>query len=322
MSSNEFNLPGLYLSIMKHKRVILIITLLSAITGAIFYYIYPKKYEAKTEFILKNPIYGDKNNIYNTKQLDYFASEDDVNRAIFISQSELVQMQVIRNMNLAAAYGIDTNNPKALFNLKKIVYKNMNIIRTEYQDLILTYLDADPVRASNVANEFVRVLEKEFNGFYYDMRTQMLMAVKHKVAEEDSTIKKLTDSLVHMRDQYQIYDIISPARHNIMVSSNSGSKAGKNMGRGLEEIQNVEAIKDEIVSDMAVKTTLMNDMTTGLEDEHQFPMIKTITSASVPVAPKGLGGILTVLTAGALGFFFCTIIMMIVDNFKAAIAHK
>jgi len=318
MSSTEFNLPGLYITILKHKRVIFLLAFLSAVAGAVFYLVYPKHYEAKTEFVLRNPIYGDRNNIYNTKQLDYFAAEDDVNRLIFMAQSELVQMQVIRNMNLAGCYQVDTTNPKGMFGLKKMFYKNMNIIRTEYQDLVLTYTDNDPTRAANVANECVRVAEIEYNNFFDVMRKKEFDAIKQKTAEEDSAISALTDTLYQLREQYQIYDLMSPARHNIMSASLSVNKGIKGIGMGIEKIQNVEAIKDEIVSDRANKTTLLNEYSTALNGESRFPLVQVITPATPPVNPKGLGGLLTVITCGALGFFFSTIIMLVADNMKDA----
>src|SRR4051812_39668661 len=98
--------------IRRHRKVVTFITIATAIAGAVFYLAGPKRYEGKTEFILRNPSYGDRNFIYNneSKFIDYFANEDDIDRLIIMAQSGLVHNKVISNMHLAEAYGIDASN--------------------------------------------------------------------------------------------------------------------------------------------------------------------------------------------------------------------
>src|SRR4051812_10556107 len=106
MSSSGLRLTDVVDSVRKHKSLIAVITVVSAIAGALFYLAGPKKYEAKTEFVVRNPLYGDRNNLYNyeTKFIDYFANEDDVDRVMLMAGSDMVQSQVIKNMHLAEAY--------------------------------------------------------------------------------------------------------------------------------------------------------------------------------------------------------------------------
>ena len=97
-------------SIQRHKRLIGIISVVAAITGAIFYLAGPKKYEGKTEFVVRNPNYADRNNIYNydTRYMDYFANEDDIDKVILMSEAQIVQGRVIKNLHLAVN-GIQSN---------------------------------------------------------------------------------------------------------------------------------------------------------------------------------------------------------------------
>lgn len=314
MSTPGLNLPDVINSIRKHKGLILTITIASAIGGAIFYLAGPKKYEAKTEFVLRNPLYGDRNNLYNndTKFIDYFANEDDIDRLILMSEAEIVQSRVIRNMHLAEAYTLDVSNRKGEQQLERRFSKNYNILRTEYKDLVISYVDTDPERAAKVANECVKVLDSTFGDYYKDMRKGMYQSIMEKISEEDSTINALTDTLTVLRDQYHIYDIISPARYNLMLGTIKET-GQKNLGRGVELIQNVESLKDQIVADRAKQTTLVNQYKTGNRQD-QMPMLKVVTYAKNPVSPKGIGGMYTVLAAALLGFFFSTWLMLFADS--------
>src|SRR4051812_41286292 len=103
MSDNGLHLGDVIDSIRRHKVLIVVITIVASVSGAAFYLAGPKKFEGKSEFILRNPLYGDRNNLYNydTKFIDYFANEDDIDRLILMSEADIVQSKVIKNMHLA-----------------------------------------------------------------------------------------------------------------------------------------------------------------------------------------------------------------------------
>ena len=186
------------------------------------------------------------------------------------------------------------------------------MIRTEFKGLLLGYTDTDPDRAAAVANETVRILENVYGGFYKDMRQNMYQSVIDKIHEEDSTINAFTDTLIRLRDMYGIYDIISPSRYNLMLGSMKANTHA-NYGSGVEKIQNIESIKDQLVSDRARQTSLANQYATGNKKE-QLPLLKIVTPAKNPVKHKGLGGILTVLVCTILGFFFSIVYFFIYDS--------
>jgi capsular polysaccharide biosynthesis protein len=322
MADSGLKLTDVIESIRKHKKLVIIITAASALAGAIFHLAGPKKYEAKTEFIIRNPLYGDRNSIYNyeTKFIDYFGNEDDADRIMIMAGSDMVQSKVIKNMNLAAAYNLDENDPKSKDQLERKFNKNFNITRTEYKDVVLSYMDTDPARAAAVANECVKVLEAAFGGFYKDMRVGMYQSINEKIKEEDSSIDALTDTLSSLRDQSAIYDIISPSRFNLMLGSMKDN-GHKNYGKAVELIQNYESLKDELVSDRAKQATLVNQFTTGNKME-ELPMIKVVTPAKIPISAKGIGGLYTMLACALLGFFFSAMVMSFADSYLVKQTNK
>ncbi len=323
MATPGFNLPDIIETVRKHMRLIFVVSFLSAVAAAIFYMAGPRMYEGRTEFLVRNPLYGDRSNLYNadTRIFDYFADEDDVNRILLLAESDIVRSQVIRNMRLDYIYKLDGATRKGQLATERRYNKNLNVTRTEYKDVILSYADTDPELAAGVANEIVRVVGEVYSGYYKDTKRFMYQSIVNKCHEEDSTIASLTDSLSSLRNYYGIYDIISPARNNIMLSSMK-ENGHKDYGRGVEIIQNLESIKDQVVYDRAKNQTLQNQYSTGLKDD-EMPLIKVVTPAKNPLNAKGIGGMLTVLIGALLGFFFSTMLMSLSDHyFSAAVKRK
>ncbi len=317
MATPGFNLPDVIDTVRKHLRLIIVISFLSAVSAAVFYMASPRKYEGKTEFLIRNPLFGDRSNLYNTDQkiFDYFADEDDVNRILLLAESDTVRKQVIRNMKLDYIYNLDGSTRKGQLTCERKYNKSLNVVRTEYKDVVLSFVDTDPQRAADVANEIVRVIDEVYAGYYKGTRKLMYQSIADKTREEDSAINALTDTLANLRNKYGIYDIISPARNNIMLSELKHN-GNKDFGRGVEEIQNIESLKDQLVYDRAKNKTLMNQYTTG-EKVDQMHVVTVVTPAKNPLDAKGMGGMLTVLVGGFLGLFFSIMFMSIYDHYLA-----
>src|SRR5205807_771718 len=94
-----------------------------------------------------------------------------------------------------------------------------------------------------------QVLEETYQHYYSSMKHDLYTALSEKVKQLDSSINVFTDSLANMRDRSGIYSLISPARQNVMSGEMKGG--GKGYGRAMEEIQNIESIKDQLVADRA-----------------------------------------------------------------------
>ena len=312
MNSPGSNQSAIAYNIIKRRKLIGIVTIVAAIAGAIFYWTGLRKYEATTEFILRNPTYSDKNNLYSgDKTIDYFAGEDDIDKIIMLSGSDLVQSQVIHNMHLATAYKMDSTTRRGELSLEKKFNSNLRLTRTEFKGLLLGYTDTDPVRAAEVANETVHILEKEFGGFYKDMRRNMYQSVMDKIHDEDSSINALTDTLSRLRNEYGIYDLLSPGRGNILGTIKSSGHG--NFGMAVEKLQNIESLKDELVVSRSRQTTLANQFATG-NDRSQMPMLKVVTEAKDPVRAKGPGGLLTVIICAFLGMFFSIVYILLYNS--------
>ncbi|MCD6064408.1 MAG: hypothetical protein K0R82_2319, partial [Flavipsychrobacter sp.] len=221
---------------------------------------------------------------------------------------------VIQNLNLPAAYNIDMNDAGDRGKLKGMYEKRFKIKRSEYRHLMLTYTDTDPKRAADVLNEHIRVTEETYRQYYNTIKGYAYNSIQDKINEMDSSIAAMTDTLGSLRDQYRIYDIVSPTRASV------GSSLGNvSSGYGVEQVQNIASIKDQLVIDRAKYVSLLNEFSTGTKgDELKF--IQVTNMATAPNDPEGLGLVLTVLGCALLGFFFATLYILLMTYYRILIS--
>ncbi|WP_165836325.1 Wzz/FepE/Etk N-terminal domain-containing protein [Taibaiella soli] len=309
-------------TLRERKRLIRNITILTIIIGVILHFLTPKKYEAEVTFMLKNPIYADRNNLYNneTKFIDYFANEEDIDRLITMAQSDSVQNKIIKEMNLVSRYKIDTLDKDASVVLKKTFNNRLRIYRTENRNVVLNFADKNDTLARKIAVRYVGLLDSSLRGFYNEMRVNMHASIVSKIHEQDSTINVLTDTLTRLRDEYGIYDILSPSRYNLMLSSlKTNGKPG--FARGVEQIQNIESVKDELVSDRAHNITLANQYTTGTK-MNELPLTKIVSITPLPIKATGPGLKLTIVVCALGGLFFSILYALVIAFYRNILSKR
>lgn len=318
MTNITFDLVDIVHTIRKHFRFILIVTLAGVGLAGGFLLIKPKKYKAEARFLVNNPLYGDRSTLFrniDTRYVDYYGGDDDVDKIMALANSDTVRGRIMRNSQFQLIYKRDINNDKDYAALMTIFKKSFNIKRTEYNDVTVSYVAYEPQTAANVANMSVQVLEEMYRNYYNNVKVSLQATLKDQILVLDSAINTLTDSLANMRDRYGIYSIISPARQNVV----SGEiHAAKGMGRAVEELQNVESIKDQLVIDRARYISALNEFAASTNPKLEF--LKVVSRAVPPLNTTGLGTELTLVAAGLLSFFFCTLYILIIAYYRRIVA--
>ncbi len=308
----RFDLVDIVKALYQKRRLLILISLLAAGLGAVGYFLRKDKYRAKSEVIVANPIFADRNYFFRTntdRYIDYFAGEDDIDRVMAIGNSDRVRDKVIEALNLYQHYGLNSDKQADQMKMMGIWKQNFKLVRTEYKNVEVMFTDGDPKMAAEVVNKMVSAIEEEYRGFYLEIKNQLFNSLNIKLQQADSAIALLTDSLIRLRDEYGIYDLISPARTNVLVGSiKSGGQ--KQFGRGVEEIQNLSAIKDRWVIDRSNYLSLMNEFSTGTQPD-ALSFVKIITPAVPPLKPTGLSLILTVIGSALLAFFVTALLILL-----------
>ncbi|MBL7683644.1 MAG: hypothetical protein JNK00_09820 [Flavipsychrobacter sp.] len=322
MSTPRFDIVDVTHTLRNNRKTILIVSVVAAVLGAAFYLISQREYKAIGSFIMTNPLYTDRNNLFQENGIqfvDYFAGDDDVDKLMSLVEADTVKYMVADKLNLWAHYKLDASKPKDVKKLLDTYKDNYKVIRSEYNACEVSFIDTEPATAAGVVNETMRSIESIFRGYYVSQRAKMIVSLEAKINEMDSSIIAMTDTLASLRDKYKVYDIINPARQNLMVSSTHGGGAG--YGWAMEQVQNISSLKDQMVADRARYTSRLNEYrTTSKTDD--IPLLHITTSARPPVKPKPPGLALTILSCGFIGLFFSSIYVLIRTYYRSLIAME
>ncbi len=316
MTNISFDLVDVIRTIQKQKRFIIIVTIVGMALAGGFLAVKKKKYKAEAKFLVNNPLYGDRNNLfrsYESRFVDYFGGDDDVDKILALASSDTVRDRIIRNCQFQEVYRKNINEPKDYAYLMMIFKKNFNIKRTEYKDVEVSYIAYEPQTAANVANMAIKVLEESYRNYITYMKNGIVTSIEQQKKTLDRDIDSLTTVLATQRDAYGIYSIVSPGRPNV-INSEVRPNGKPGFGRALEEIQNIESIKDQLVADRAHYVSLLNEFKATTNSSMDF--LKVTTRALPPVNAAGMGAMLTVVAAALLSFFFSTLYVLMMAYFR------
>lgn len=315
MAAPSFDLVDVTRTIQKNKRFIIVVTIIAMALGALFIAVKKKKYRAEARFFVNNPLYGDRNTLfrsYETRYVDYFGGDDDLDKITALGASDTVMDRIIRNCDFDKIYKFgDINNDTAHAQYMAVFQKNFNLKRSEYKDVSVTYIAYDPKTAAGVANMAVKVLEESFRHYYTSMKEGMTVAISQKIKTLDSAVAAYTDTLAQMRDRYGVYNIMSPARQNLI---NGEVHGGKGMGMAMEQIQNIESVKDQLVADRAHYVSLLDEFSASSSDAINY--LQLISRATPPTAAYGPGMKMVLIVCGFLGLFFSTTYILMLTYFR------
>lgn len=313
---SSYSLSPLLQVLWRGRKGIALIALASVAAGAFVYLLKPKVYNAKVEFFLRSPQAADPATLYNSdgRSIDYFATDEDVDRMRGLIWADTVQDMLIREGRLADDDGVDIGDAAAMKSLKKSVSTRLNLYRSESKVAILSYKDQDETRAVRLATRSVQLLEEQLRRYYADGRRDAYNTIAAKIREEDSTIAALTDTLTILREQYGIYDIISPARYNLMLSSvKPTGKPG--FARGVEMVQNVEAVKDQIVSDRSRHISLAGQYAT-YQRLNDLPITRILKVDRPPLKKAGPGLFISLAASAGVGILTGGLYTLIAHRYR------
>jgi hypothetical protein len=301
---------------LQWKKYIIGFALLVSIIVAGYMLYLKNYYRGYGAFYPASSVISGRINLFRETQqdwIDYFGEENEVDRAYVIGSSSKVITHLIDSFKMDKHYGIDVKEDKQGYQkvVKKFM-KNYNINRTGFNHIEVTFTDPDSELAAGVANVAMSSIEDELREIFVGINQQLSLALDIRRDSLDQELTIMTDSLVKLRVQYNIYDIISPSRNII----NGGAKgSGAFYAEGLEKVQNLEELKDKLAMDKAKYLSLSNEFKTSIFKG--FPMIHVVQWAS-PFGPKaGPFRILTVLSAFVLALIFALLVACVVDIFKA-----
>jgi len=314
----NFNLFDIIRTALKWKTWILGLSIVASLIAAVYFFMQKNEYKANGSFFPASAVMSGRINLFRENQqewIDFFGGENEVDRAYVIGNSADVVSYLIDKFDFAKHYNIDVkNDPNGSKKVYKRFVKNFSLGRSGFKHLEVSFTDEDDQLAYLVVNEAMNRTEDLMRKLYVRVNTQLASAIDNRTDSISEQLKIYTDSLVHLRVKYNLYDIVSPGRSNLITSSAKGS--GLAYATGLEEIQNIEEIKDKLAMNKAKYMSLSNEFKTATYKG--FPMIHVVQWAT-PNGPKAgpyriLGVATTFVSAWIFGLLLALCIEFFIGN--------
>ena len=201
----DFDSSNLLLFILRWKKPLIIITLVSAGLSAIFSgptFIDPKfestviMFPTSTASISKSLLA--KNNV-GKEDLLSFGEEEQAEQLIQILNSDEIRGRIIEKYDLRSHYEIDSTEQYGETKLFKEYESNITYKRTEFQSVRVDVLDTDPQLAADIANDIAALVDSVKNRMQKERAFKAMKIAEAEYQEMKAYVKELEDSLNTMR---------------------------------------------------------------------------------------------------------------------------
>ena len=296
----------------KRKNVIIGFAFVAAVITAVFMIFKKNTYRSYGSFFPASTAISSRVNMFrefNQEWVDIFGGENEADRVYVIGNTSNVISKLIEEHNILKHYGYDANDQNAKRKTYKKFAKNYSFSRTGYKHIEVTFQDEDKELAAKVVNSAINFSEKELKEIYINGHTQMAIAIEKRIDSLEQQIDVQTDSLVKLRTTSGIYDLISPGRKNMLSGKMNGR--GERFARAVEEIQEIEEVKDKLVVEKGKYVALANEFRALVH--YDIPMIHVVQWASPSGEKAGPFRTLTVLGVGIGAFLFAWFLLVLYE---------
>lgn len=296
----------------KRKKLIIGFAILAAVIAAVVMFFTKNTYRAYGSFFPASTAISGRVNMFrefNQEWVDLFGGENEADRVYVIGNTSTVISKLMEEHKMFEHYGVDTTDPNGKRKAYKRFAKNYTFSRSGFKHIEVSFSDEDKELGAKVVNSAMNFAEKELKEIYINSHSQMAIAIEKRVDSINQEIDILTDTLVNLRTEYGVYDLISPGRKNMLSGKMSGR--GERFARAIEEIQEVEEVKDRLVIEKGKYAALSNEFRSLLH--YEIPMIHVVQWASPSGQKAGPYRTLTVLAVGMISFLFAWFLLVMYE---------
>ena len=265
--SHDINTNVIFQFLRKRRNVLLITSMLAAITSIIFSLLIEDKYESSvilfpsTTTSVSRALLNDEN--YKEKDFLEFGKEEEAEQLIQLLNSDEIRNHIIKKFDLMNHYDID---PEAEFKQTELFneYKsNIDFNRTKFMSVKIEVLDTDKEYAANIANEIALKVEEVRSNILKKVAQQGFEIVKKEYNSFVSEINRMEDTLNQIRakgvqDYETQVEVLSDQYGAALVKGNNA--AVKAIGAKLDTISKYGGKYLSLVQQMEYEREKLSDL--------------------------------------------------------------
>jgi tyrosine-protein kinase Etk/Wzc len=206
---NKDNLLGVIETLLKWKNPILkVIGLATLGTAAIAFLFLPNYYKSTTTFYVASPDLFKPEQVFGTsnKDMDYYGTEDDVDRILTIAQSGEMYDFLIKKFDLYKHYAIDSTKEDAPFKVREKLEKLLEVKKTKFNAIELSVEDVDKRITADMVNTAREKIDEIAQRLIRDTQLKLIQAYESSFIEKERTLLGMGDTLARLRQTYGVID--------------------------------------------------------------------------------------------------------------------
>ena len=209
----NLNLFDVFKILWKWRKTVLIICSISLIAAVVVALIMPNYYKSTAIFYAANPAMNDRQNLFREQAgnlpLEYFGTENDVDRVLQICKSAEVTAYMINKYQLGSHYKIDSTAKYYNTKVREEFKDNSNIQRNELGAVEVTIWDTDAKLAAEIANDIVQTADNHNKQFFIDNNEKSIKLMKKNKDTKQLEVNQLTDTLAYLHAHNANADVIN-----------------------------------------------------------------------------------------------------------------
>ena len=200
MTQNFFNNEFILKVINKHKKLLIILSIITIIVSAAATFLIEPLYRAQAVFF-PIPISSVGKAALSTnsnKDIMEIGDEEVVEQFLQILHSDYIRHYIVKKYDLMKRYHIDTTSKYPLTKLYKKYKDRITFSKTRYLSIEINVLDPDPQKSAQIANEIMNLVDTVANNMQYKRSKLIYLEVKKNLENLEDEIYNIVDSLSNL----------------------------------------------------------------------------------------------------------------------------
>lgn len=195
----------------KWRKKIIGITVIAAIGSILLSLTLSNYYQSTTIFFAASTDLNKPEQIFGktNKATRYYGDDYDNDRLLTVASSaELIQF-LLDSFRVAEHYEMKTDTPKRQFKLEKKFRSNMEVLKTKFEAISLSFEDKDPGFAAIITNEARNQIGTTSLNLLKYSQSKRMETYRESISTKTKELSVIGDSLQALRVKYNIFDIES-----------------------------------------------------------------------------------------------------------------
>ena len=326
---NENNSFSLLRFVFSKWKIFLIVLVASAVLSFICASLVAPHYRAtaiifgpRTNAISKVLLADETNN----ERLDIkaYAIEEETEQMMEILGSRDIKDAIIKKYNMLEHYGLDTNKKYWQTKLYKNMNESLNIKRTKYGAISITFDDIDPVFACNITNDVLDLLDSTKRRIENERAAAAYAMLEKQLEDVNAEIKRVDDT-IQMIMEKGVFDFESQSERVMQqyaIAVAQGNNAAiQRLSAELEKLSTwgprAEALHDVQFNFRKYQSLVKQKMMdTKFDMENTIPTKFVVQRAIVP-DKKSYPKKSVIMTLSVIGsLMFTLVLLLVIENLK------